>query len=247
MHRQMLELIAIQDERRSRVRLQRMVQVAGENTVQDVQNLEPMQLNSSNVHRQLMERLLREGILSSNLRDGAERADGPSANQLARRIQERTGLSLEAIARTMSPELPAPLLQRPRTMPCVIRNRRLIERYRRRDTVCAAGSDQAGSVQCDVHPNVAAESTATRYVGLPGHIYRQARGMYLSIARRGNVREILNNWPQKDIRFICVTDGGRILGLGDLGRQRDGDPNRQTATVYRFRRHSAALSAADVP
>ena len=49
------------------------------------------------------------------------------------------------------------------------------------------------------------------------HIFRAARGMYLPITSRNRLHELLKNWPERDIRFIVVTDGERILGLGDLG------------------------------
>lgn len=57
-----------------------------------------------------------------------------------------------------------------------------------------------------------------------GGLYRRPRGMYFSAKDKGEMMSMIYNWPAKQVDMIVITDGSRILGLGDLGVQGIGIP-----------------------
>jgi malate dehydrogenase (oxaloacetate-decarboxylating)(NADP+) len=57
-----------------------------------------------------------------------------------------------------------------------------------------------------------------------GHIYRKSRGMYITRRHRGRIADVLGNWPGPEVDIIVISDGSRILGLGDLGANGMGIP-----------------------
>lgn len=55
-------------------------------------------------------------------------------------------------------------------------------------------------------------------------LYQKPRGMYLSLRDKGELASVVWNWPAREVDAIVVTDGSRILGLGDLGLNGMGAP-----------------------
>jgi malate dehydrogenase (oxaloacetate-decarboxylating)(NADP+) len=114
---------------------------------------------------------------------------------------------------------------------------RVLENFRRKATTLEKYIDLAGlhdrnwtlffRVLMD-HPDEMTPIVYTPTVGLAcqqfGHIFQRPKGLFVSAKDRGRVAQLFDNWPRRDVRIIVVSDGERILGLGDLGANGMGIP-----------------------
>ena len=114
---------------------------------------------------------------------------------------------------------------------------RVLENFRRKPTPLEKYIDLAGLHDRNEalffrllidYPDEMLPIVYTPTVGLAcqqyGHIFQRPRGIFVSARDRGRVRQVLANWPRRDVAIIVVTDGERILGLGDLGANGMGIP-----------------------
>ena len=114
---------------------------------------------------------------------------------------------------------------------------RVLENFRRKGTTLEKYIDLAGlhdrnwtlfyRVLMD-HPDEMTPIVYTPTVGLAcqqfGHIFQRPKGLFVSAKDRGRVAQLFANWPRRDVKIIVVSDGERILGLGDLGANGMGIP-----------------------
>ncbi len=77
------------------------------------------------------------------------------------------------------------------------------------------------------------------------HVFRRPRGLYISYPYRDEIPALLDNAPARSVEVIVVTDGERILGLGDLGVGGMGIPVGQAVSLHALRGNSSGDDPAD--
>ncbi|KAL4430559.1 hypothetical protein ABPG77_005799 [Micractinium sp. CCAP 211/92] len=134
-------------------------------------------------------------------------------------LEERDELRLEGL---LPPVVESLDLQAERVM-CQLReeNKTDLQRYSILNQLLSSNQTLYYKVLCDNLEELA-PIVYTPTVGEAcmkfDRIYRAPLGLYLSaFCHRGRFMDILSNWPSHNVQIIVVTDGSRILGLGDLG------------------------------